>query len=125
MRFLGVKPVFETDGIVVGNKKCVGRDVGAIFVCPNPLNPEQQLVIHGTVAPEALENMNGIFHGPTDYVVFNETTRQFSQVEAPDRFLLLGAFDKSDPGHWRVDDDLQLPPPQKLLRATAGTVTSR
>ena len=117
--------VFEDDGIVVGNKKCKGRDVGAIFVCPNPLNPDHRLVIYGTVAPEALKNMNSVFHGPTDYVVFNNTTRQYSAkkgYETEDDFLLLGSFDKSDPAHWRVDETLQLPPPKALQKATAGVV---
>jgi RNA polymerase sigma factor (sigma-70 family) len=113
--------VFEDDGIVVGNKKCKGRDVGAIFTCPNPLSPEHQLVIYGTVSPEALKNMNGVFHGPTDYVVFNNTTRQFGG-EGSDQFLLLGAFDKSDSAHWRVDETLQLLPPKALQKATAGVV---
>jgi hypothetical protein len=116
--------VFEDDGIVVGNKKCRGRDVGAIFVCPNPLSPEHRLVIYGTVSPEALNDMNSIFHGPTDYVVFNNVTRQFGG-EASDQFLLLGAFDKSDPAHWRVDETLQLLPPKDLQRATARVVVDR
>jgi hypothetical protein len=118
--------VFEDDGIVVGNKKCKGRDVGAIFTCPNPLSPEHRLVIYGTVSPEALKNMNGVFHGPTDYVVFNNTTRQYSSAkkgyETEDDFLLLGSFDKSDPAHWRVDETLQLLPPKALQKATAGVV---
>jgi len=112
---------FEDDGIVVGNKKCKGRDVGAIFTCPNPLNPEHRLVIYGTVSPEALKNMNDVFHGPTDYVVFSHTTRQFGGVGS-DQFLLLGSFDKSDPAHWRVDEQLQLLPPKALRKATAGVV---
>ena len=117
--------VFEDDGIMVGNKKCKGRDVGAIFTCPNPLSPEHRLVIYGTVSPEALKNMNGVFHGPTDYVVFNNTTRQFSAkkgYETEDDFLLLGSFDKSDPARWRVDEKLQLLPPKALQKATAGVV---
>jgi len=113
--------IFEDDGIVVGNKKCQGRDMGAIFVCPNPVNPQNRLVIYGTVSPEALNDMNSIFHGPTDYIVFNNTTRQFGG-EASDQFLLLGAFDKSDPAHWRVDEALQLLPPKALQRATAGVI---
>jgi RNA polymerase sigma factor (sigma-70 family) len=116
--------VFEDDGIVVGNKKCKGRDVGAIFTCPNPLSPEHQLVIYGTVSPEALKNMNSVFHGPTDYVIFNNTTRQFSGVNDADRFLILGSFDKSDPAHWRVDEKLQLLPPKVLQRATARVVVA-
>jgi RNA polymerase sigma factor (sigma-70 family) len=120
--------VFESDGIVVGDKKCLGRDVGAIFICPNPLNPQNQLVIYGTVSPEALKNMNAVFHGPTDYVVFNNTTRQRkanSEEEAMSNFLLLGSFDKSDPGHWRVDNTLQLRPLKDLQRATAKVVVAR
>jgi RNA polymerase sigma factor (sigma-70 family) len=117
--------VFEDDGIVVGNKKCLGRDVGAIFVCPNPLNPKNRLVIYGTVSPATLHDMNAIFHGPTDYVVFNNTTRQFRGVNAADQFLLMGSFDKYDPTNWRVDEALQVLPPIALQRATAKVVVAR
>jgi RNA polymerase sigma factor (sigma-70 family) len=116
--------VFEDDGIVVGNKKCKGSDVGAIFVCSNPLNPKNRLVIYGTVSPGALNDMNSIFHGPTDYVIFNNATRQFRGVKDADRFLLLGSFDKADPAHWQVDETLQLLPPKALQTATAGVVVS-
>jgi len=116
--------IFEDDGIVVGNKKCKGSDVGAIFVCPNPLYPKNQLVIYGTVSPDALINMNGIFHGPTDYIVFNNATRQFRGVNSADQFLLMGSFDKSDPTNWRVDETLQVLPPAVLQKATAGIVAA-
>jgi hypothetical protein len=66
--------------------------------------------------------MNGVFHGPTDYVIFNNTTRQFRGANAADCYLLLGSFDKSDPAHWRVDESLQLLPPKALQKATAGVV---
>jgi RNA polymerase sigma factor (sigma-70 family) len=114
--------VFEDDGIVVGGKKCVGADVGAIFVCPNPLNPKNRLVIYGTVSPSALKNMNGIFHGPTDYIIFNNATRAIRGVNDSDRFLLLGSFDKTDPSHWQVDEALQVLPPKVLQAATPGVV---
>ena len=117
--------VFANDGIVVGKKKYLGRDVGAIFVCPNPINPEHRLVIYGTVSPEALKDMNGVFHGPTDYIIFNNTTRQFGQVQDSDRFLLLGAFDKSDSTHWRVAEDLELLPPKILQRATSDVTVAQ
>ena len=117
--------VFEDDGIVVGSKKCLGRDAGAIFVCQNPLNPKNRLVIYGTVSPDALHDMNGIFHGPTDYIIFNNTTRQFLGVNAADQFLLMGSFDKSDPTNWRVDETLQVLPPKALQSATAKVVVAR
>ena len=116
--------VFEDDGIVVGNKKCLGQDVGAIFVCPNPLNPKNRLVIYGTVSPNALNDMNSIFHGPTDYIIFNNTTRQFREAKDSDRYLLLGSFDKSDPAHWRVDETLQVLPSKVLQTATTGVVVA-
>ncbi len=114
--------VFEDDGVVVGDKKCRGRDVGAIFVCPNPLNPQHRLVVYGTVSPEALNNLNGVFHGPTDYVVFNDATRHSSWPERADKFLLVGAFNTSDPAHWRADGALQLQPSGALRKATAGVI---
>ncbi|MDR3458162.1 MAG: sigma-70 family RNA polymerase sigma factor [Verrucomicrobiae bacterium] len=117
--------LFEDDGIVVGNKKYMGSDVGAIFVCPNPLNPQNRLVIYGTVSPGALDQMNGVFHGPTDYIVFNNTTRRFAKVQDADRFLLLGSFDKSDPTNWRVDEKLELAPPKALQLAAAHVAVAR
>jgi RNA polymerase sigma factor (sigma-70 family) len=120
--------VFENDGVVVGDKKCLGRDVGAIFTCPNPVYPQNRLVVYGTVSPASLRDMNAVFHGPTDYVVFNDTTRRHSARlghETVDDFLLLGSFDKSDPEHWRVDDALQLRPAKDLQRATAKVVVAR
>jgi hypothetical protein len=117
--------VFEDDGIIVGRKKFMGRDVGAIFVCPNPVNPKNRLVVYGTVSPEALKDMNGIFHGPTDYILFNNKMRQFGGVKDAERFLLLGSFDKSDAAHWQVDEALQALPPAALQKATTGIVKAR
>jgi RNA polymerase sigma factor (sigma-70 family) len=119
--------VFESGGIVVGDKKCMGRDVGAIFVCPNPVNPQHRLLIYGTVSPRALHMMNALHHGATDYTVFNNATRRYAMMRnwSSDDFLLRGSFDKSEPGHWRVDKSLQLRPPKNLQRATAGVVVAR
>jgi hypothetical protein len=117
--------IFKDDGVIVGRKKYMGQDVGAIFECPNPLSPEHQLIIYGTVSPDALNDMNSIFHGPTDYIVFNNTTRQFRDVNDNERFLVVGAFDKSDPVHWRVDEKLELLPPRNLQRAITGVVAAK
>jgi hypothetical protein len=69
--------------------------------------------------------MNRIFHGPTDYIVFNHATRNFKSVNAADRFLLIGGFDKTDAAHWRVDERLELLPPRTLQQATAGVRVAR
>jgi hypothetical protein len=117
--------VFENDGVVVGRKKYLGRDVGAIFVCPNPLSTDHLMIIYGTVSPTALRNMNGVYHGPTDYVIFNDTTRNCVGMDRIDCFLLMGTFDKSDPVRWRVDEIHQLLPPDSMLRATEGIVSEK
>jgi RNA polymerase sigma factor (sigma-70 family) len=117
--------VFEDDGVVVGKKKFRGQDVGAIFECPNPLSPRNRLIVYGTVSPDALNDMNSIFHGPTDYIVFNNTTRQFRGVNDNERFLVVGAFDKTAPAHWRVDEKLELLPPKNLQRAITGVVAAK
>lgn len=122
--------VFEDDGIVVGSRKCLGQDVGAIFVCPNPFNPEHRFVVYGAVSPAALKDMNGVFHGPTDFVVFNNTTRQLAKRQMQSRessecFLVNGAFDRSDPAVWRVDDELCQRPSGELLEATRDVVVAR
>ena len=117
--------IFESDGVVVGRKKYKGRDVGAIFVCQNPLSPNHLMLIYGAVSPAALKQMNAVVHGLTDYVIFNDTSRQFAGLEPVDCFLLLGAFNKSDPTHWRVDESYQILPPKALQRATASVIVTR
>jgi hypothetical protein len=77
-------------------------------------------MVYGAVSPEAARDMNRVFHGPTDYVVFNDATRKLG--DSMDYFLLTGAFNKSDPARWRVDDKLQLLPPQRVQDITAGVV---
>lgn len=118
--------VFEADGVVVGNRKCLGRDVGAIFVCPNPFNVEHRLVVYGTVSPGSLREMNAVFHGPTDYVVFNDVTRKLETegVEPGRCSLLAGAFDRSVPASWTAPARLQQAPAQPVIEATRGVVVS-
>jgi hypothetical protein len=58
-------------------------------------------------------------------VVFNKTTRQFTQAQLRDQFLLMGRFDRSDPAHWKVDEDLQVRPPKELQLATDHVVVTR
>ncbi len=72
--------------------------------------------------PLAEEITHVAFHGPTDYVVFNDATRRHSRPERFDNFLLAGAFNTSDPAHWRVDSGLRLQPATALRQATAGVV---
>jgi hypothetical protein len=116
--------VFEADGVVVGNRKCLGPDVGAIFVCPNPVNPEHRFVVYGTVTPGALRQMNTVFHGPTDYVVFNDTTRRLEQEGYESRrcFLLAGAFDASREDVWAVDPSRRQAASGEVAAATRGVI---
>jgi hypothetical protein len=117
--------VLENDSVVVGRKKYLGRDVGAIFVCPNPLSPDHLMIIYETASPAALKNMNGVIHGPTDYVIFNNKTRNCLGMDRIDCFLLMGTFDKSDPAHRRVDEIHQLLTPDKMRRATEDIVVEK
>jgi hypothetical protein len=112
--------VIQSDGIVVGNKKCMGRDVAVIFVCPNPLDSVNSFVVYGAVSPEAVKKMNSVYHGPTDYVVFNDATRSLGRTA--DDFLIEGGFNKADQAHWRVDDARQLLPPKFVRKSTSGVV---
>jgi hypothetical protein len=114
--------VIQSDGIVVGDRKCMGRDVGVIFVCPNPLDSVNSFVVYGAVSPEAVKKMNAIYHKQTDYVVFNDATRSLGTTA--DDFLLLGSFNKADQAHWRVDDALQLLPPRFVRKRTPGVVVA-
>jgi len=112
------------EGIAVGNNQCIGPDVGVIMVCPNPWNRENRVLVYGGVSPEVVIGINGVFHGPTDYVVFNNKTRSMRKYRhhPADCFLLKGSFDKTDPDNWEVTDELMILPSPEVLKKIKGVM---
>jgi len=124
-RFRDQLPIrFDDTGLTAGQRRFSGADVGAIFFCPNPLNPELDMIVYGTVAPAALREMNNVFHGPTDFVIFNDTTRQMAGNEVPEDIchLLSGAFDQTDAEHWKVSEDMLNELPVRLQKVADATM---
>jgi hypothetical protein len=78
------------------------------MACPNPLNKDNIILIYGGISPEVVYGVHEIFHGSSDFVIFNNKTRDMykNKINLRDCFLLMGAFDKSDPENWKISEEL-------------------
>lgn len=66
----------ESDAIVVGSTRHVGRDVGTRFIYPSPLAPNRYVLVQGGVSPEAVAAGNNLPEFLPDWVVYDgRTTR--------------------------------------------------
>lgn len=91
--------------ITAGEKQFIGIDVGLIMVCPNPLQPTNYVQIYAGLTREGTGNANAVFHGPTDYVIFNRESWENRPDGNPGPVLLEGFFDKSDPYNWKLGEE--------------------
>lgn len=83
---------FRPDGLDLGSLHPSGEDLRVVFCCPNPESPENYLVVYGAVNVRFAENLNSLFHGPTDWVVGDRVGR-----------LIWGDFNKTRRLGWRPD----------------------
>ena len=65
-------PIQISDSSIIADKEYYVKNGGAIFNLTNPLNSNKFIVVYATQQPECLININSVFHGPTNFVVFNE-----------------------------------------------------
>lgn len=95
---------FSGEGVVVGDRRFDGPDVGLKVVYPNPLNPNRYVAVIGGVTWRGTLDANerfgnwfdwGLFDNRNwfDYGVFDRRTRN------PESFLAVGFFDQQ----WRLD----------------------
>lgn len=95
--------------IVAGRNKFTGDDVGLIMACPNPLYPSNYVLIYAGLTRDGTEKANSVYHGPTDYLIFNNTSLENFGMGV---VLMEGFLDKSDSCHWKLSlmDNLFLTP---------------
>ncbi len=101
-------PIRITDeAIIVGERKYISWDEGAIFIAPNPLSPNRYVVVYGALSYHGFPHINAVKADFTDFVIFNSNTKAV-KFERPSPPLEEGFFDKTDPMHWKV---IPLPKP--------------
>ena len=71
-KFGDYMPIQISDSSIIADKEYYVKNGGAIFNLTNPLNSNKFIVVYATQQPEGLININSVFHGPTNFVVFNE-----------------------------------------------------
>lgn len=86
---------FSKQGIVFGEKKIVGEDLGMVMIYPNPLNQRKYVVIMGGFSVKSLEH---ITHLPLtelpDYVIFDHETLEEDEF----KYIEAGFFNK----YWQL-----------------------
>lgn len=65
-------PVQVTDSGIQADKDYELKDGKAIFNMPNPVNPQKYFIVYTAQAPEGIIDINNVFHGPSNYVVFED-----------------------------------------------------
>ena len=58
---------------IVARQVHTGTDLRCITAWPNPQNPQRGVAIYTAQRAEDIVGINGVFHGPTDYVIARET----------------------------------------------------
>lgn len=96
-------PIRITDeAIIVGERKYTVWDEGAIFIAPNPLNPNKYVVVYGALTYHGFPHINSVKASDSDFVIFNSNTKAIQWGQPPAPPLEEGYFDKTDPMHWKV-----------------------
>ena len=109
---------FKENEVVVGDRSYKGYDAGAIFVHPNPLNPNKYVLVYGAATFHGIAEINAVKASETDFVIFNEQSKMRSagMNEGP---LETGYFDKTDPLKWKVIPQPKPTPPVKVVEETS------
>lgn len=81
--------------IRVGKRTFKGRDLVLVACHPHPDDAQRPVLIYAAARQDLLPGINGLFHGPTDWIVAHRT--------APGKFVEVakGDFPKSLGGSWR------------------------
>ncbi|MFB3905544.1 MAG: heparinase II/III family protein [Acidobacteriota bacterium] len=95
-RLEGSLPIkFTESGFQVGGGKIEGEGVGAVFICPNPLNPDRYVVIVGVMTASSFATAARLrLTELPDYVIFDQDCLAGENVVFRDG----GFFD----GRWKV-----------------------
>lgn len=84
----------DADGITLGRRRFQGAHLVLIACCPLAPGSRAAAVVYTAASDQDLVGVNGVFHGPTDWVVARATAPgQYTVVES-------GDFPKSADGDW-------------------------
>ncbi len=75
------------------------KDKNTIFITclPNPQNPMKGMIIYSGISNKNIVGINGVYHGPTDFVVFiSPSTGNFGQLFSEKDNLCHGFYDKTE-----------------------------
>ena len=89
-KFLRDMPVAIGDGSIELDKKYEGKNLRLITAWRNPKNIEKGVVIYTAFNTADVIAINGIFHGPTDYVI------------ADGKKILASGYYKNKKGNWKA-----------------------
>ncbi|MFA4987405.1 MAG: DUF4932 domain-containing protein [Candidatus Brocadiia bacterium] len=90
-KYFSQLPIQVTADKIVADTEYKGSGLKLITCWPNPANPKKGVVIYTAQRAADIPGINEVFHGPTDYVIFEDTKN----------VLKTGNFVKTD-GVWTI-----------------------
>ena len=83
--------------IIYADKEYKDKNTRFITCLPNPHNPTQGIIIYTGMANKNIVGINGVYHGPTDFVVFiHPSGDDLRQAYSETDNLSQGFYDKTD-----------------------------
>lgn len=97
----------EKKAVIVGEKKYRGQNAGAVFIYPNPLNQQRNVVVNAGNSWQAMDGIARRIGSEFDYIVYDERTTGINyhqgNMTVDGSPLLCGFFDKD----WQVNAKYQ------------------
>jgi transcriptional regulator with XRE-family HTH domain len=72
-------PIQISDSSIIADKECLTQKGKAIFNITNPLNEKEYIVVYTAQKPEGIIDINNVFHGPTNFIVFENREKVYTK----------------------------------------------
>lgn len=72
-------PIQISDSSIIADKEYLTQKGKAIFNITNPLNEKEYIVVYTAQKPEGINHINNVFHGPTNYIVFENRDKVYTK----------------------------------------------
>lgn len=77
--FIEFLPVQISDSSVIADKEYITQEGKAIFNITNPMNEKEYIIVYTAQKPEGIIDINNVFHGPTNYIVFENRNKIYTK----------------------------------------------
>jgi transcriptional regulator with XRE-family HTH domain len=72
-------PIQISNSSIIADKEYITQEGKAIFNITNPINEKEYIIVYTAQKPEGIIDINNVFHGPTNYIVFENRDNVYTK----------------------------------------------